>query len=404
MFFRVAIMTLAAFAALPPVAVAMQDQAGVLYGRVVTRDGQSFEGFIRWDKNEGSWNDILNGTKELVNDDISSGRRSRLRVRRLRIDWDRNGDWPRSASSGIRFGHISTLKVVSRNAAVLTLKSGREVSFGAASTDIGRGVREILVDDRDQGIVELDWSDLDEIRFADPPAGLRPGFGERIYGTVQTRDGLEFTGYVTWDVDEIFSSDVIDGNEGRRRRKVPFSRISRIERESSSSARITLTNGQEMVLRGTNDVNRRNRGILVWEEGLGSVQIDWGDFASLSLAKAPGRTRHLDGGKPITGTVYTENGRSYTGQIKWDNDEEYTWEFLDGDQDDLQFQFEFASVKSIEKISGRRSKVTTMDGRAFEVSGSNDVDRDNKGIFITLESGDVIIVDWDDFQRAEFTH
>ena len=36
-----------------------------IWGRVETITGEIHEGFIRWDRNEGSWVDLLNGTKDL---------------------------------------------------------------------------------------------------------------------------------------------------------------------------------------------------------------------------------------------------------------------------------------------------------------------------------------------------
>ncbi|HZD04379.1 MAG TPA: hypothetical protein VE173_05665, partial [Longimicrobiales bacterium] len=36
-----------------------------LYGRVTTAAGQVLEGYLRWDRNEGSWADMLNGIKEM---------------------------------------------------------------------------------------------------------------------------------------------------------------------------------------------------------------------------------------------------------------------------------------------------------------------------------------------------
>ena len=38
---------------------------GRIYGRITTVDGGKLEGYIRWDKNEASWVDILNGSKEI---------------------------------------------------------------------------------------------------------------------------------------------------------------------------------------------------------------------------------------------------------------------------------------------------------------------------------------------------
>ena len=61
-------------------------------------------------------------------------------------------------------------------------------------------------------------------------------------------------------------------------------------------------------------------------------------------------------------------------------------------------------IESIEKKSRRTALVTVKDGRTFRLRGSNDVDQDNKGIFITLANGDVEVVEWEEFDRVEFSH
>ncbi|MFQ5454301.1 MAG: hypothetical protein ACE5D6_08960, partial [Candidatus Zixiibacteriota bacterium] len=68
----------------------------------------------------------------------------------------------------------------------------------------------------------------------------------------------------------------------------------------------------------------------------------------------------------------------------------------------IEFDIEFGFIKNIVKKSYRSAVVTVWDGRDFRLRGSNDVDEDNKGIFIILEDGDEVEVDWDDFARAEF--
>ena len=45
----------------------MAENEGRIYGKITTTDGDILEGLIRWDKNEGNWVDILNGTKDLSN-------------------------------------------------------------------------------------------------------------------------------------------------------------------------------------------------------------------------------------------------------------------------------------------------------------------------------------------------
>ena len=69
-----------------------------LYGTVRTQDGQTLTGFLRWDRNEGSWADLLDATK------FEEGQAR--------------------SQSGIRFGNVSQIQAVGREMAIFTLRSG----------------------------------------------------------------------------------------------------------------------------------------------------------------------------------------------------------------------------------------------------------------------------------------
>ncbi|HSM60293.1 MAG TPA: hypothetical protein VK849_05825 [Longimicrobiales bacterium] len=98
----------------------------------------------------------------------------------------------------------------------------------------------------------------------------------------------------------------------------------------------------------------------------------------------------------------TGDGELLTGWIRWDNDEEHTWEILDGRDGDVDFDIELGRIASIRRLGPRGSEVTLLDGRTFELEGSNDVDDGNKGIFVTLEDGDTVMVPWWDVRRVSF--
>ena len=407
------VLTLTAFVAALTVTV-KADDSGRIYGEITTAEGDTFEGFIRWDKNEGSWVDILDATKELPKRSTYKNARRKYRDRKATIEifgikigksGSRGSGWWSSAQSGIRFGHIRALEVVDDDAVLLTLKSGQEIELSGSCSDIGSGIREIIIEDEHEGEIELVWDDLETIEFVQAPSGAESNFGERLYGTLTTRRGDEYTGFVCWDVDELFPTDILDGDEKHRRRKIKFGKIASIERYSSSGAKVTLTNGNQMVLRGTNDVDDDNRGIVISDPGFGQVTVKWDEFDRLDFTKAPHQIRYkeFDGGRRLAGTVYTEDSESYTGTIRWDDDEEYTWEILNGDYHDIEFDIEFTFVKSIEKRSHRSSIVTLWDGRSFRLRDCNDVDEGNKGIFVTLPDGDDVEIEWEDFSRVEFS-
>jgi len=392
--------------------IAAADDTGRIYGTIYTIDGDSFTGLIRWDKNEAHWVDILNGTKELrssYRDRSSERRRYGERRKSIRIfgvkigESDRDWNWTGSATSGMRFGHMKVMEIIDDDRVLITLKSGEEVELTDGSTDIGSGIREILIEDPDEGEIEFSWDDIERIEFESTRSGIRSTLGDRLYGTLTTRRGDEYTGFVCWDVDELFTNDILDGDEKRRKRKIEFGKIKSISRYSSSGAQLVMKDGDEMVLRGSNDVDNDNRGIIISDPGFGQVRVNWDEFEKIEFTEVPSFVTYdqFDGGRKLRGTVYTEDGDSYSGNIIWDSDEEYTWEIIDGENRDLEFDIEFGLVKKIEKNSYRSAEITVWDGRTFRLRGSNDVDEDNKGIIITLADGDEVFVDWDEFERLE---
>jgi hypothetical protein len=344
------------------------DGSNRIWGTVTTRRG-THTGFIRWDKNEGSWADLLDANKVTER---------------------------RTTDAGIRFGNITRLDRI-RDGALLTLRNGDVVRMGGGSTDLGPELRALTVIDPNTGWSEYDWRDLESIEFASAPPGTMAGEG-RLYGTLTTRDGVEFTGYLTWDVDEIFTTDVLDGEVDGREVAYPFGEIAEIHRQGRDAARVVLRDGAETTLSGTNDVNSSIRGISVSDPGLGQVLLTWDDFESVRLHPAEAEVgyesfQHVGA---LEATVETESGERVRGALQWDRDEAAGWELLNGDQGDIEFSIEFSKIAGIEKTS-RGARATLLDGRTFELSGSNDVDSGNRGIVIEAD-GETRLIGWSEFR------
>jgi len=363
---------------------------GLIYGKIHTVDNEVLEGFIRWDKNEASWDDVLDGNKERDRSRYRKNKKRHYRDQSREVKifgvtvFSDDGDFFTSISnesqSGIRIGHIKALIPVGDDEVELILKSGEEVELTGGSGDIGDDNREILIEDIEEGVVELYWDDIDKIEF-EPTPDRESEFGQRLYGILTTRRGSDYSGFICWDMDETFDKDILNGREKNRKRKIEFGRIKTIERRSSSSAIVTLKNGKSMRLDDSNDID--------------SIEF---------TEPPPGPDySYFDGGRHLKGTVHTEDGEKYTGEIRWDDDEEFTWEILDGEYHDVEIDVEFGNIKSIEKASRRSSRVTLKDGRTYKLRGSNDVDNDNKGIII-YSNNEEIFVDWEDFDMVEFTH
>jgi hypothetical protein len=351
------------------VTVAPMSASDRLYGTVTTRAGERYEGFLRWDRNEGSWTDVLDASKE------------------------RDG---RTTQTGVRFGHVRTIERLGRGEALLTLRSGERVRMSGRATDLGDGLRALRVDRPGRDGVELGWRDLDVVEFMPAPVEAHPTEG-RIRGVLQTRSGASFGGAVSWDVDEIYSGDVLDGDVHGARQRIPFGEIAAIERDSRRAARVFLRSGEELVLEGTNDVDDSNAGIAVSDPELGEVKVSWDEFDRVvfDALDAPLPEFSFDGGSPIRGTVLTESGERFRGHVRWDADESSTWEMLNGEADGVSFQIEFSRISRVERTA-LGARVELRDGRTFELSGSNDVDDGNRGILID-DGSRTVRVSWDDF-------
>lgn len=397
---------------------AWAQDADRIWGQVHTKSGDVYEGFLRWDRNEASWVDILEGSKEVPGENyvawLASKNAEGPPVRTIdllgfRITWDEaDPEFPATSESGIRFGHLRSLRVIGREHVELTLRSGELLDFEGGA--VRRSIRELTVDVPGRGRVELDREDLDRILFFAVPPGARAS-ARRLHGTVEDRHGNRYTGYVSWDRDEILGSDVLNGEEmeGGDDRQIRFDEIASIER-LPRGARIVLVNGVVRNLTGTRDVDRRNRGVQISDPGLGRVEVEWSEFEILRFHESEAVVGYdtFDGGRLLVGTVVTQLGEEIDGVIRWDADEAASWEMLNGRRDDVTFSIELANVSRIERGEAFGATVTLLDGRTFELHDSNDVDWDNKGILIQPEGangGDSSrwrVIGWDEFREVRF--
>jgi len=405
---RIGILVVAASIVLCFAQGAIATDHGFIFGTITTKSGDHYTGRIRWDRNEGFWDDIIDATK--TDDDRYESRYrhgGRISILGIKID---SGDWSdESSSSELQFGHIKSIEPRSSGRVIVRLKNGEKVRFEDSGTDIGSGNRGIQVDTGGgEEVTDLDWGDIEQIDFKPEPDDYRPANAgiERLYGRVEIEGGDDITGFIAWDVDEVYSTDILDGEVKDRTRKIEFGTIASIEKISSDACVVRRKNGPEFRMTGTNDVDSGNRGIAVSVPGLGRVQIDWDEFQSVTFLPIPSGLQptydQFDGGKRLHGTVTTGDGKSSTGAIAWDNDERFGWECLNGEQNGIKYDVEFANIAKIERHSGRAARVTLRNGTALRLRGSNDVDDENKGIFIETAKEETEEVDWDEFEKITF--
>ena len=385
-----------------------------LYGRVVTVDGDALEGYLRWDRSASHWADVLEGLKALpleweqqaedLNPDYAALRRAErsLVAFGVRLTWDvDDSEDARLVPSGLRFAHVRQLEPVDSRTARVTLTSGAEIMLRASSTRLGGAIRGIDVDLPGGISRQVTWADLRSVEFFPAPAAAPPSDARRLFAAVRARGDEIFTGYVAWDRDEIFEADILDGRQNGREFPIAFHDIRRIGRASDRSAHVSLRNGGEVEIRGTNDVDRRNRGIEVVDPAFGRVIIPWDDFESADFdVRLEGSLRPVEGTHtPIRGTVLALDGGSVEGEVRWANDATHSWEFLRGFDGTRTFEIEFAAIYEIRRVGEERAAITLLNGRMVELTMVPDRGAVSRGIFVKPADAAFRLIRWQDFDR-----
>lgn len=378
------------------------DTKGYLYGTVRTKGGTTYEGRLRWGKEEAFWTDHFNATKEDRPLARQVPRRHRTSDEPLRVFGVPVGiRWSEDASRQlvVRFGDLKSVLPEGSDGVTIVLKDGEEMRLGGGSNDVGASV---TVHDATLGEVRVPWEKIRRVDFKAAPSAL-PGAPARLSGTVKTEAGT-FRGPVQWDKEECLATDVLDGTAEDGKMKIEMGRIRAIAREGFRASRVFLRDGREVVLRGTNDVNEDNRGIFVDDERYGRVLVSWKAFARVDFEDA-GSGPGYDDFPPLgalRGTLKTREGVTHRGEIVFDVDESRGWEMLDGDRDGVTYSIPFARVASIAPDGGRRSKVV-LHGSTEEVflEKSTDVTDRNAGVFV-LSGERKTYVPWSEVARIDF--
>jgi hypothetical protein len=100
--------------------------------------------------------------------------------------------------------------------------------------------------------------------------------------------------------------------------------------------------------------------------------------------------------------VTTPDG-SFTGAIVWDRDESMAEDILDGETGGEEHEIPFGKIRAIERLDSSSSRVTLTDGTHLDLSGTNDVNDDNRGIVIRVAGLGLVDLEWSDASKVEFT-
>lgn len=399
-----------------------QDE-GFIYGKITTIDGKSFTGPLRWGKEEVYWTDMFNAAKEENTnlDYLSREDKKTLedQYERSHRDWDdrwssRWENWfGNSWSYGDRdnrhqhqfscqFGEMKMIRPTGRERAEITMKNGMRIEIdGDGYNDLATRVKII---DPEIGEVEISWSRIDVIEFEKTPSKIDEKFGEPLFGTVDTYAG-SFTGYIQWDHDERVSTDKLDGDTEDSDVSIQFGKITSIERNGSRSSYVVLNSGRKLTLRGTNDVNSENKGIIVTTEKFGRVDIPWDEFKRVTFEKSSEKQKSYESfgaQKELEGVVKTTDGKSLQGKLIFDLDESFDYEVLQGKSDDIEYILPFRAVSKISPKNYDNSNIVLKNGQKLTLGDAQDVSDKNSGVLVFQDKNNPTYVSWDKIEEISF--
>jgi hypothetical protein len=178
-----------------------------------------------------------------------------------------------------------------------------------------------------------------------------------------------------------------------------FGDIKSLEILNNSNVRLRFKNGMQIEVNGDgyNDIDTK---IQVLDKDLGWTSLKWEKVTKVEFSSIPVGTSIL-ATQPLYGIVETNRNERFQGFIQWDHDERVGSDKLDGDSDDGKVAIAFSEIASIEK-SGGGSEVVFKSGKQVRLTGSNDVDSDNRGIIVLQPGKGMIDIPWSSFKKVTF--
>jgi len=393
--------------------VAAADAGHYIYGEILTRDGETVEGLLRWEGEEVYWTDHFNGTKAdnpYIGQLSAEDKKYLLSGRPIVVEewtdvfqvFERisfSSEYESLHAFAVRFGDVDKLVRGDGDKVTVHFRNGDTLELEGGSNDIGADVS-VLHSNGEES--EWRWREIKEVRFRAAPAESKHFFGGINFGTVSTSAG-EFTGIVQWDHDERLSVDVLDGQQDGEEVTLSFGDIASIEKVGNAS-KVTTIEGDTFLLDGTNDVDDDNRGIIVDTLDLGRVDIPWKQFESVRFEKTPSSVaRREDFALPrsLQGTVTTSDGKTHTGRVVFDLDESLDVEMLDGSSDGIDYAIPFRNIARLDHEHVTRLDVTLRTGRKLTLRKA-DAGVANDGILVFGESDEPRYLRWEDVTAVSF--
>ena len=398
-----------------------QNDEGFIYGEVTTVDDQKFKGHLRWGSEETFWTDIFNSRKtenpygELCKNAVWHDHVEPVDQSEDEKDYNFMYVWKDKGKSNygyyypanihqfaIRFGDIKSLEMIDRSKVNVLYKDGSSLKVVGGSNDIGA---KIMVWDEELGEVGIRWDRISRVDFMPTPKSLDSKAGDPIYGTVKTIRG-SFKGFVQWDHEECVTTDKLDGSNANGKMSIEMGKIKSIERYARG-VKVTLNSGREVTLTNSNDVNESNRGIVVKNDEIGKVLIEWSEFESVDFEKAPNSGPSYSSfanPKRLEGTVTTFENKTFSGLLIYDVDEAYDYELLEGKDYNIEYNIPFRKIDRIVPKNYNYSLIYLRSGGDLLLGDLQDVSDRNDGVLVLKSADDdkPVYVPWKKIKEVNF--
>lgn len=265
----------------------------------------------------------------------------------------------------------------------------------------------------------------------DQPEALKAprDYGGYLHGSITLKDDTVKTGVIRWGKDEAYWDDHFNASkeetpyqkylpkDAKQKKKgglkffgvtfnfnsvgtgrqyiARFGDIAVITPEGQGKALITMKNGKKYGVRGSGDLDET----LVLSNASGNQEIEWDQIKEIRFSN-----NSQDLGprlKRMYGVVETTQGK-FEGFVAWDREERRADDILDGEEGEIDREIPFGDIRIMEKLSKQETKVILRDGTTRILSGTNDVNRDNRGIEVNDARFGRVIVPWRHFLKVRY--
>ncbi len=371
---------------------------GLIYATITWPDGTQEAGFLRWDREEATWDDLFhtgyreNPWNEFIDHEaLKRERREKFYaenglLHRLLYALDKDdqpdGTW---RMLEIRYGDIDFIEIRKGEDDFLTTADGNRHRIGGYANDSGSDLWFYAADEEPR---EIKWNNLRRIDFQPAPEDARP-FARRLHGTVESTHGT-FTGPIMWDKSECLDIDKLDGENADGDLSLPMSEVRRITRLDNRKVLIDTVEGRSFEMWGSNDVDEGNRGIWILTPDRGWICVTWKRFRQITFSTdtASGTPRTaFHNAAPLRGAVYLEDGSTVSGRLVYDLDEGFAWDIFNGENDGIDYDIPFPLIAGIERTGPESCRVQLRCGQVLELEGNQDTGQDHGGVLVFGNEG-----------------